>query len=568
MHHLRSVLPGWMLPAHVVTLPTLPLNASGKVDRKALPPPPRPAISGREPRDGREAALATAFADVLGARRVSIDDDFFALGGDSIRAIQVAARLGAAGLGIGSGDILQHRTVAALAPLLRGPASRGPRGPASGPFPLTPVQTWFFDRAITHPEHFNQAVLLRAADRLDPATVAAAIDALAAHHDMLRARFVGHGGAVLAHVSAAQPPSRVELIEVEPEGLQRACSGVQARLDLATGPLFRAAVLRLPDADRLLWAVHHLAVDAVSWRILLDDLETTYEAAMRGSAALLPPRSDSFIDWAKAIRQSVAARDLGVERRWWGGADLHATARLPLKDGPDVSGDAATLSALVGAEVTTGLLAAAGNGEVGDTQDRLLAALAIALRPLAGPGRFPVLVETHGREATLADIDVSRTVGWFTSFHPVVLELSEATVSGQVASAREAVRSVPARGTGYLLFDGWAPARAQVSFNYLGRFEGDAGARRFALASEPGGLSMAASAARPVPVEFLASVADGNLRLALTFNARLAVTAVMQRLLDGFVQALPALCGSDEPAARGAAGLAEAEIDVMLQDWA
>ena len=577
--HLRQLLPAWMQPSHIVVLPSLPLNTSGKVDRRALPPPVRAAASGhaetQAPRNEREAALAAAFAAVLGLPAVGIEDDFFALGGDSIRAIQVAAKLGAAGFSLGSGDILRHRTVAALQPLMRGNAAAP--GPASGTFPLTPIQCWFLGLHLGRPDHFNQAVLLRSADRLDPEALAKAVDALAAHHDMLRVRYAGaaSGNSAAAEILPAEPPVTLEVTEVRPEQLAQACASMQASLNLAAGPVFRAAILRLPDGDRLFFVVHHLAVDAVSWRILLDDLETAYAATRRGTTPVLPARTESFADWARVLRRESTGRDLAVDRDWWSRSELQATARLPIADGPDLAGDAVALVAAASPTVTGLLLDRVSAGDGTDVQDLLLAALAVALRGVIGPGRFPVLLEGHGREAALASLDVSRTVGWFTTFHPLGLNLDHATAPAQLKAARQAVRATPNRGACYLLFDGWSPIPAQLSVNYLGRFDGgEVPGRVFDLAAEKSGPASDPGSRRPVPVEFLASVADGRLQLGLTFNPNLTDPTTIQALLDGVLAALPALAevapepgGTAEPSRFAPGRLGEAELDVLLEGW-
>jgi aryl carrier-like protein len=281
--HLESALPGWMMPAHIIPMERLPLNASGKVNRKALPAPPRETTASAPPAGAMEAAITATVAAVLGLPDIGTGDDFFALGGDSIRAIQVAARLGARGITLTSTDILAARSVAAMAKLAKGrPATA--QGPCSGPFPLTPIQAWFLNRGQRAPHHFNQSMLLHAAQRLDEAAMARALDAIAGHHDALRARFKQHGETWAAEILEAEPTTTVVTIETTPDGLAGASARIQASLDLGAGPLFRAAILRLPDADRLLWVVHHLVVDWVSWRALLPDLKMAYDAAVRGEA--------------------------------------------------------------------------------------------------------------------------------------------------------------------------------------------------------------------------------------------------------------------------------------------
>jgi amino acid adenylation domain-containing protein/non-ribosomal peptide synthase protein (TIGR01720 family) len=569
---LAEALPGWMIPAHIVPVERMPLNASGKIDRKALPAPPRGDAAPEPPRDAHEAALAAMFAAVLGVARVGIRDDFFALGGDSIRAIQIAARLGAAGITLASADILEHRTVAALAPLARVRAAGAPRGPVAGVFPPTPIQAWFLTEFTEAPRHFNQALLLRAAERLDPLGVAAALDALAVHHDMLRARFAG--GAMRAEIAAAEPPVVVEVLQADADTLPALCARVQASLDPGGGPIFRAAILRLADADRLLWVIHHLAVDWVSWRILLADLEQAYRQWQRGVPVALPPRTEPFTDWARAVERAAVAPELDSERAFWERLAAVETVLLSGGAGEDVAGDADTVVLAVPADVTAALLGAASHGT--ETLDLLLAGLACAVRQTAGPGTLLVLLEGHGREAALAPLDVSRTVGWFTSFYPVALDLGDVAAPGeQVRRVRDALRSVPRRGVGSLLLagraDGIPQARAQIGFNYLGRLEVEpAPDRLFTPADEPAGPVVDPRTRRPVPIEILASVADGRLHVALTFNRRHFAAAAMRAFLDRYAAALADIAGSGAAQALPdlrLAGIGADELEAIMQDW-
>ncbi|MDB5370316.1 MAG: hypothetical protein JWP20_1874 [Roseomonas sp.] len=566
--HLEGLLPPWMMPTHILPLDRMPLNASGKVDRKALPAPPRAAETPTAPRTAVEATIAAVIGEVLGLGTIGTGDDFFALGGDSIRAIQIAARLGAVGVTLGSTDILAGRTIAAMAPLAR-QRHAAPQGPCSGPFPPTPIQSWFLRDAGVAPAHFNQAMLLRSAERLDPKGVAQALDALAAHHDALRSRFDLTGEAPTAEIAATEPPVQIDVIETTLAGLEAACAVVQASLDLTRGPVFRAAILRLPDADRLLWVIHHLAVDWVSWRILLPDLELAYAAGQRGETVALPPRTDGFADWARAMAAGTAGwRD---DAKWWKQLAAADSVTLPIPAGEDLASDAVTITTSIDAAGTEALLGSACQRHDADMQDLLLAALATATVPLTGPGTLRVMVEGHGRDPLLAPQDVSRTVGWFTSFHPVVIPLPTGEAV-PVAEMRAALRGVPRHGLGYLAQaarSGGIAVPVQIGLNYLGRLEeGVAGTESmFRVAEESSGPGVDPRAQRPLPVEILAHVADGRLSIALTFNPRHADPALLRALLDRMAAALAAIPQATAAPDTRLAGLPASALDAILSDW-
>jgi amino acid adenylation domain-containing protein/non-ribosomal peptide synthase protein (TIGR01720 family) len=575
--YLQQTTPSAMVPAHIVRLPRLPLNASGKIDRTALPAPSRgESATAAAPRSALEATLCAVFAEVLGLDRLGIDDDFFAQGGDSIRAIQIAARLGGHGVSVASADILHYRTVAALAPHAGARGGSEASGPVVGPFPPTPIQTWFLTQFTAAPHHFNQALLLRAEERLDPAGLAMALDALAEHHDALRARFHLTDGIPQGEILPHMPGVPVDVEDVDTAGLPVLCARLQASLNIDTGPLFRVALLRMTDGDRLLWVIHHLAVDWVSWRILLADLQQAYRQWQLGAPLTLPPRTGSFIAWADQVAVAAAEPAPVRERAYWDRITSGPLVRLPGGgEGDDLAGDTASVVTAIPPDVTQALLGSANRLHGTETIDLLLAGVARAMRDHAGPGRFLVMLEGHGREAALASLDVSRTVGWFTSFHPLAFDLDGAeAVADQVRLVRDAIRTVPRRGVGYLLLaDGATEVRPQIGFNYLGRLDDDHAepTRLFRLADEPAGPVCDPNTRRPLPLELLASVADGRLHVALNFNRRHFTEAAMQRFLDSYAAALATIAAGGEAAADlpdlALAGIGADELDTIMQDW-
>ncbi|MCP4663254.1 MAG: amino acid adenylation domain-containing protein, partial [bacterium] len=306
---LKARLPEYMVPAIFATLEELPHSPSGKVDRtalsrRALPSAARPEAAFAPPRTPSEQTLAAIWSQVLGIERAGIHDNFFELGGDSILSIQIVARARRAGVGITPRQLFQHQTIAELAAnAVAGVEVAAEQGPVSGPVPLTPIQRWFFEQEVEQPWHWNQAVLLGVAQRLDGAILAGALERLLAHHDALRLRFARDASGwrqEMALPGDSVPLLRVDLSAlVEAEGrdaVAAAATRAQASLDLERGPLLRAVYFELGSGTTglLLWVIHHLAVDAVSWRVLLEDLETAYDALRRGEEPILPAKTTSF----------------------------------------------------------------------------------------------------------------------------------------------------------------------------------------------------------------------------------------------------------------------------------
>jgi amino acid adenylation domain-containing protein/non-ribosomal peptide synthase protein (TIGR01720 family) len=571
---LRERLPDYMVPAVFVALAALPLTANGKVDRKALlaqdaapsaANDPSGAASGyAAPRTREEEILAAVWAQVLRLPRVGVDDNFFELGGDSILSVQIVARARQAGLRFTVRQIFEHQTVAALArhATLTETAGASPagRGPVAGEVPLTPIQRWFFAQGFADPHHFNQALLLESREPLDPAALERAMAALVEHHDALRMRFDFAGGDWRQENAPAEPlASRPPFHQVDLSGLpaslrdkacEQAAADLQAGFDLSAGPLTR---LCLFDACRLLWVTHHLVVDGVSWRVLLEDLERAYRRAG------LPPKTTSFQEWARRLSAQAGSEALAREVDYWRETARAPVPRLPV-DFPSGGnfanrvGDEATVSFELSAEETTGLLQTLPAVYHSRIDDALLSALVRALADWTGSPRLRVDLEGHGREPLSGDIgdiggagdlDVSRTVGWFTSLYPVVLEAGDADPGAALVSAKERMRAVPGRGIGYgLLRDlgdtllAAAPA-AEILFNYLGQVDATSNESSLFRASTTGtGPSRSPRAHRTHLLEIGGIVAGGRLRITLTYGSRTHRRETAERLAAAYAGAL------------------------------
>jgi amino acid adenylation domain-containing protein/non-ribosomal peptide synthase protein (TIGR01720 family) len=537
-------LPDYMIPAYFVALDALLLNSSGKTDRKALPDPTRgqTALLGQggdhvAPRDEIEQRLAEVWQAVLRREAIGVRDNYFFLGGDSIKALQIAARLRDLGLKLEIRDLFLHPTIEDLAPCLKPLTRVGSDERQDGPVPLTAIQARFFSEFGGAVGHFNQAVLLRAASPLALPALGAALGALHDRHDALRLRFHRDADGVWWQELAAPGTLASALAEID---LRRAADPAaaltadaaarQAAADLARGPLLRAVVYRLPDGDRLLLLAHHLIIDGVSWRILLDQLTLAYNQARRSAAVELPAGSNSFARWAGRV-QAHAARPQPDERAFWAALPLAACRPLPVGGPPGTQADRRHLPLALTAEETAALLTDAHRAYGTEINDLLLAALARTLHGWAGPGPVAVMLEGHGRESLEDgdDLDLSATLGWFTSLFPVVLNAGDDDPGLTIKRTKESLRAVPRKGVGYgiLRYLGDPAAEPPISagpapliaFNYLGQFEtgGDDGA--FATADEPIGPTVDPRAPLDFALELVGMVTAGRLTLDIAYDA-------------------------------------------------
>ncbi len=548
--HLAASLPEYMVPAQWLALERMPLSPNGKLDRKALPAPEVSVAQAgySAPRNAVERTLAEIWQDLLGVERVGLDDNFFSLGGDSIVSIQVVSRARQAGLQLSPRDLFQHQNIRSLALAAKAGAATTEQGPASGEVALAPVQRWFFERAIPNRQHWNQSLLLQARQPLDGDRLGRALERLQAQHDALRLRFREERGAWhQAYAEQAGEPLWRRQAGSE-EALLALCEEAQRSLDLEQGPLLRALLVDMADgSQRLLLVIHHLAVDGVSWRILLEDLQRLYADL----DADLGPRSSSYQAWSRHLHEQAGARL--DELDYWQ-AQLHdAPHALPCENphGALENRHERKLVLTLDAERTRQLLQEAPAAYRTQVNDLLLTALARATCRWSGDASVLVQLEGHGREDLGEAIDLSRTVGWFTSLFP--LRLTPAADLGESLKAiKEQLRGVPDKGVGYGLLRYLAGEEAatrlaalpqpRITFNYLGRFDRQFdGAALLVPATESAGAAQDPCAPLANWLSIEGQVYGGELSLHWSFSREMFAEATVQRLVDDYARELHAL---------------------------
>ncbi|WP_415835688.1 amino acid adenylation domain-containing protein, partial [Corallococcus soli] len=561
---LKLHLPEYMVPAAFVPLETLPLNASGKLDRKALPAPQGALTPSNEyvaPRNDVEQRLCDIWAQVLGLKLVGIHDNFFELGGDSIISLQVVARARQAGLVLATRQLFQHQTVAQLALVVKSASETlREQGPVTGPVPLTPAQFQLLAHDPDHAHHFNQSVLLASRAPLEPSVLEKALALVVAHHDALRLRVRQHEGS-WQQENASPDEAPIHLLQVDlsstpaseqPQALEAEASRVQASFVLAQAPLLRAALFHLGGGQqRLLLVAHHLVIDGVSWRVLLEDLESTYHQLQQRLPVTLPAKTSSFQSWARRIQDHARSESLSSEAAFWLDEARVRVAPLPTDaSGPNTYASERSVSVSLDTEETQLLLQEVPSAWRARINDVLLTALARALSEWTGQSQVLVHLEGHGREDLFDDVDVSRTVGWFTSFTPVLLPVPASGSAGDgLRSVRDSLRLLPHHGLGFGLLKWLGPTELaqqlqalpvpQVAFNYLGQLDAAAASSRlFVLSHEPSGTQTQPSGSRPHALEINGSVLGGQLQLAFSYSAHLHHAATIESLAQRFLHHL------------------------------
>ncbi|WP_297843934.1 condensation domain-containing protein, partial [Pseudomonas sp.] len=536
------------------------------------------------PRTELEKALAEIWQAVLKVEQVGLHDNFFELGGDSIIAIQVVSRARAVGLALTPKDLFQHQNLQALAAVARRETTvKFDQGLTHGSCRLTPIQRWFFAEDNPEPQHWNQSLLLRADSALDPQWLAQALAAVIQHHDALRLQFDGSDSAIYG---VSQEPADVlwQRSANDAEQLLAHCEAAQRSLNLAVGPLLRVLLVEMADrSQRLLLVIHHLVVDGVSWRILLEDLQQAYRQLSQRQAVRLPGKTSALRDWTEQLQHYAQQPALLAEIDFWCSQSQALSTELP-RDNP-AGGRTQALSQRIvtrlDAVTTRQLLQEAPAAYRTQVNDLLLTALARVLCRWTGKDSALIQLEGHGREELFASVDLSRTVGWFTSAYP--LRLSPAPQTGDsIKAIKEQLRAVPNKGLGYgvLRYLGDADTQAKlaalpqprITFNYLGQFDAsfeDGGL--FTPAQEARGASLSPESALGNWLSLNGQVYGGELALDWTFSREVYQHSTVQGLADDFaseLQAVVAHClaaegGALTPSDVPLAGLDQAALDAL-----
>ena len=566
---LERALPEYMIPAAFVVLDTMPLTAHGKIDRAALPAPvanrSEPGQNHVAPRTNVEAVFAEIWKQVLGVSELGIHDSFFELGGDSILTIQVVARAKDAGLHITPRDLFDHQTIATLAAVAKdAPAVDCEQGAISGPVLLTPIQRWFFEQNLDGAHHWNQSVLLKLTEAPDTTAIEGALSALVAHHDALRLRFTNGESGWTQEIAEPGESTAVDVVDLcecprheRSTRMEELASRAQASLELAKSPQVRAVLFYLGNDEwRLLLAIHHLAVDGVSWRILLEDFHAAYTQIRGGMPVRLPRKTTSFRKWAEKLAEAAETETTRGETEYW--LSVARAERHPIPVDAAMTADentresAESVTVTLNSEQTTQLLRDVSKAYRTQINDVLLTALARAFQRWTGDSSLVVDLESHGRDAVTDRVDVSRTVGWFTSAYPVRLELPSAKDLGEsLKTVKEQLRRVPRNGTGYGLLrylgseetrQALSSSAPEISFNYLGQFDQSlAQATAFSMAGEPRGQEHSPSSLRRNLLEFNGNVSGGQLHFTCVYSRSMHRRATIERLLAEFAEELRAL---------------------------
>ena len=563
---LQKKLPQYMIPAKILVLEQFPLTDNGKVDLKRLgtlnAQTTREPAAKTPPTNPTETALHQIWQEVLALDSIGVHDNFFHLGGDSILGFMVVSRALRKGLRVTPKKILQFPTIAQLAKQAEPiHTAKTEQGPVTGAVPLTPIQRWFFKLPMKERFHWNMAMMVSMPAQIDVPALETALKMLVRHHDALRLRFEWQDSQWRQSIGPPQDPELLTVIDgsaldqavhARVKGL--CADALQRKFHLSKGPMIGAVLFTFgaPSQTRLLMAVHHLAMDGVSWRILLEDLQLAYRAACKNEPPKLAAKTTSFKQWAQDLKNHAHSPSIKSEINYWQKLAKAPAAEIPcdFNGGENSTGSESKISVFLDRNSTTALLAATPKPYRNKITEVLAAALAECLGQWTGNTYLLVDLEGHGREAWRDDQDLSRTIGWFTTMYPVLLAAGGGPAN-LLKRTKEVFRAIPNHGFGFSLLeqdpsldkrDGLAESlpQRQVLFNYLGRFEGNA-TGPFAILDEPVGRTRSPSSSRSHLLEIVGLIVGDCLRLDWYFSTAFHHKETIENLALNYRNGLMAL---------------------------
>ncbi|URZ15357.1 non-ribosomal peptide synthetase [Clostridium felsineum] len=474
---LEKTLPDYMIPAYMMQIENIPLTANGKLDKKALPK--IEAKSEKEyaaPRNDVEEKITEIFEEILGLDRVGIKDSFFELGGDSIKAIRVVSKMREAGYAVSVKDIMKKYTVEAIADsAILEVRRKYNQGEVIGTVITTPIIEIFEAWKLKKPHHFNQAMMIKV-NTDNENEISKVLDVLVKHHDVLRSVYRNKKLEILSMRESKKYDLNVYDLRNKNNThyiVEKECGKLQSSISLENGPLMKVGLFKIQNGNYMMICIHHLVIDGVSWRILSEDFNTVLMQLKNGEEIVLPSKTASYKDWGEALSEYKNSNILKKEREYW------SKVVSNIKDG-EIKGDSSCSESGYGninisfsKSETKNLMYNAGRAFNTEINDLLISAIGISVKKLTGQNKTAVVLEGHGREEIHKKIDIDRTVGWFTSMYPIIVECTE-DIQESIVSTKEMLRKVPNHGMGYgLLKSEFEKVSADIYFNYLGEMDAE-----------------------------------------------------------------------------------------------
>lgn len=564
---LKKHLPDFMIPAFFLLIDKVPLTHNGKLDRQALPEPNEITSYAQEyiaPRTPLEETLCHVWKEVLGVEQVGIHHNFFVLGGDSIKAMQAAARAERFGLSLLVQDIFQYQTVAELSECVKVIQKNADNSLVTGEFGLVPLQSWLIESAKDTLQHRNLAFMIYRKEGFGEERVKQIFTKIVEHHDALRIildkredRFVQVNRGLEGELFEFRAIDLTDSVNYVEEA-EREANRLQESMDLRNGPLLKLGLFKTKDGEHLLIVIHQFVIDHVSWRIILEDVATAYTQIMNKEEIRLQNKSDSFKKWVEHLHEYADSPVLLAEKPYW--SAVEQTEVIPLPTDYDSECNRVKENAFIERDLTREETIRLLNGlkETGLTMDAiLLSALGLALKQRFGLEKFAVNLGSHGRKLAGNPLDISRTVGRFTAIYPAVLDMSQAEggvdriqnpIQNLVQNMDQQLKQVPNQGIGYGILkyltdssrksDMQFRLQPEISFNYMGRFDQDVMTEAFSLSPLTAGKTISGEEIRRYKLNVLAMIKRERLNIKMDYSKNQYDENTISGFMDCYLKSL------------------------------
>ncbi|MBU3198524.1 amino acid adenylation domain-containing protein [Clostridium estertheticum] len=537
--YLLEKIPEYMIPSCFIKVENIHLTSNGKIDLKALDRDGKKIEIGVEyviPMSDVEKELAKTWQEVLGVDKIGLNDNFFALGGDSIKAVQVKAHLKDIKLDLK--DLFRYPTILELSKHVYNNVVDIEQDIVIGEVELSPIQRWFFEQKLTDMNHWNQSVMLYKKDCFDVNIIKIVCDKLIEHHDALRIIYKINNKITQINRGLLNDLICVEVIDLTSyndysDKVKEESNRIQGSMDLQNGPLVKVTLFKTSEGDHLLFVIHHLIVDGVSWRILMKDFTTAYIQVLEGKDIKLKPKTDSYMKWVKEISLYAKSSEALKEINYWNTLSNNNIAVL--KKDYNVSErlfkDNDSVTVTFTKEATNKLLKKVNQTFNAEINDLLIAALGLALKKWIGKNKYLIELEGHGREEIIKDINISRTIGWFSSRFPVIIDMKYCeNLLQQIQQVKENLRQIPNKGVGYqilkymnedfknyFLFD---DLKSEIVFNYLGQTDDNDTLGLCCISDLEIGENISPNAKRLYALDIIGIISNGILTMRFGYNKK------------------------------------------------
>ncbi|OJG55910.1 amino acid adenylation domain-containing protein [Enterococcus haemoperoxidus] len=554
---LRENLPEYMIPKAIILLESLPTTKNGKLAVDQLPEQSIDLnIEAKEqPETPVQNNILTIFKEILNLDDIGINEDFYDLGGDSIKAIRIVSKLKEQGFSLTINDILHNRTIKELSKNLKQNKKIAlDQREVTGEVLFTPIQKKFFEEQLVEPNHFNQSIMLEfATEQLNKAKITEALKAIMSHHDMLRAVYSGRqsikavdtvASFTVDHYTFKQESQTIDWFDQTTEiyqSIQKLSNTAQANLSLSNGEVFKAVIYQFEDRSFLLLIAHHLVVDTISWKIILEDLETAYKNLMTNQPIKLPLKTMSYQKWSQALTDYSKSEELAEELSFWQEtATIVEQSQIQDQSSTEKNKRSMILSAQLGVEKTIELLTQKNRFNHFYVNEILITALTRAIANVTENKAVSLLMEGHGREQLTEEIEIDRTVGWFTITYPVAFSLENASLEADILEVNRSLKAIPKNGIGYGLAKTLLPEISKhepmVTFNYSGEFnESQQAEQLFTMSPAPQGNEVSPNNQFGTPIAVNLVIVDKNLNSNIVYNNRFFSEEFIKQVSDRFL---------------------------------